>query len=215
MCIDADGRAWIFGRNGAGCLGLGEGASKVEGVSENAPVKLTVADLEGKAKGGDAANKRFVHAATGRNHTLLVTSSGEVWSAGTNPLGQCGHPPCAEITHFKRIQGFGPDPNEHPFGHAVKAAAGISFSLVSTDSGSVYSFGSGEHGQLGNGTTGERITTGNKVAFDVEHRPVHIRFPLSNEKDKSGEGNDGEKKIVKIVDITCGQQHSVAVDEAG
>lgn len=75
----------------------------------------------------------------------------------------------------------------------VKATAGITFSLVLTDTGkgtcvpslspfsyfhitsltlpSVFSFGSAEKGQLGNGTTGERITTGNKTAFDIEDRP--------------------------------------------
>lgn len=35
----------------------------------------------------------------------------------------------------------------------------------------VFSFGSAEKGQLGNGTTGERITTGNKTAFDIETSP--------------------------------------------
>lgn len=35
----------------------------------------------------------------------------------------------------------------------------------------VYACGSGEHGQLGSGSTGERISTGNKVAFDVFTTP--------------------------------------------
>lgn len=35
----------------------------------------------------------------------------------------------------------------------------------------VFSFGSAEKGQLGNGITGERITTGNKTAFDIEPSP--------------------------------------------
>ena len=35
----------------------------------------------------------------------------------------------------------------------------------------VYSFGSAEVGQLGNGRTGEHISTGNKTAFDVEYEP--------------------------------------------
>lgn len=30
----------------------------------------------------------FVHAATGRAHSLLVGSNGDVWSAGTNQHGQ-------------------------------------------------------------------------------------------------------------------------------
>lgn len=35
----------------------------------------------------------------------------------------------------------------------------------------VFSFGSAEKGQLGNGTTGERITTGNKTSYDIEISP--------------------------------------------
>ena len=35
----------------------------------------------------------------------------------------------------------------------------------------VFSFGSGEHGQLGNGRTGEHIITGNKTAYDVYNDP--------------------------------------------
>jgi len=69
----------------------------------------------------------------------------------------------------------------------VQAAAGITFSIILTESGKgvsvsiwyrlsihdllVFSLGSAEKGQLGNGTTGERITTGNKTAFDIEPTP--------------------------------------------
>jgi len=35
----------------------------------------------------------------------------------------------------------------------------------------VFSFGSAEKGQLGIGTTGERISTGNKSTFDIEDSP--------------------------------------------
>lgn len=77
----------------------------------------------------------------------------------------------------------------------VQAAVGISFSIVLTESGKgmsvhtwirfclfvhvdlVFSFGSAEKGQLGNGTTGERITTGNKTAFDIEPSPSRSMLP--------------------------------------
>ena len=42
----------------------------------------------------------------------------------------------------------------------------------------VFSFGSAEKGQLGNGTTGERITTGNKTSYDIETHPGI--FPFRN-----------------------------------
>ena len=47
----------------------------------------------------------------------------------------------------------------------------IDNSCCSLSSCVVFSFGSAEKGQLGNGTTGERITTGNKTAFDIEPSP--------------------------------------------
>lgn len=40
----------------------------------------------------------------------------------------------------------------------------------------VFSFGSGEHGQLGNGRTGEHIITGNKTAYDVYNDPSESSF---------------------------------------
>ncbi|KAK0215160.1 regulator of chromosome condensation 1/beta-lactamase-inhibitor protein II [Armillaria fumosa] len=185
VAIDVDGAAWLFGRNGSSCLGLGGG---VDTVSEEEPLRIAVNDL-----GGDG---KWVHAACGRNHTLLVASDGTVWTAGTNMLGQCGHSPCPEIPFFKRIPFFGTEEGQEK---AVKASAGVTFSCVLTESGKVYAFGSGEKGQLGNGTTGERITTGNKTAFDIIYEPVLV-------KDLGPE---------KITQLSSGQQHSIALDEKG
>lgn len=80
----------------------------------------------------------------------------------------------------------------------------------------VFSFGSGEKGQLGNGTTGERITTGNKTSYDIETHPgiflfenmfyIHFNLFLVYLKELDGK---------KIVDIVSGQQHSLALDSSG
>ncbi|KAJ3576562.1 hypothetical protein NP233_g354 [Leucocoprinus birnbaumii] len=185
VAIDVDGNAWLFGRNGFSCLGV----SGEEYVSENAPRMVKPSEL-GAAKG-----TKFVYAASGRNHTLLVGSDGTVWSAGINNLGQCGHSTCPEVSHFKAVNVTHGGNKER----VVQAAAGISFSLVLTDTGKVFSFGSAEKGQLGNGTTGERITTGNKTAFDIEDRPIYVKEL------------DGKK----IIQIASGQQHSLALDDAG
>lgn len=78
----------------------------------------------------------------------------------------------------------------------VKAAAGTTFSVVLTDTGkgglqrlysvyhaltspSVFTFGSAANGQLGNGTTGERIVTGNKTAYDIETKPSTFSFTFA------------------------------------
>lgn len=189
VVLDIDGVAWLFGRNGFSCLGVSSRDN--EYVSENAPLRVAPQDL------GASHDTRWVHAACGRNHTLLVGSDGGVWSAGANSYGQCGHPVCPEVGGFKMVNGISTRDGDKE--KVVQAAVGISFSIVLTESGKVFSFGSAEKGQLGNGTTGERITTGNKTAFDIEPSPIYIKEL------------DGKH----IVQIASGQQHSLAVDSSG
>lgn len=71
VVLDIDGNAWLFGRNGSCCLGVckDDSGTLIDAVSENAPMKLSPADL-GATKG-----TKFVDAACGRNHTLLVGKS--------------------------------------------------------------------------------------------------------------------------------------------
>ncbi|KAF8655946.1 hypothetical protein AX16_002853 [Volvariella volvacea WC 439] len=188
VVLDADGSAWLFGRNTSSALGV----TGVDHISENAPRKITPQDLG--AQGGK--NAKFIHAACGRNHTLLVDSDGTVWTAGANTYGQCGHPTCPEVPAFKAVVGISHQGNKE---EVVQAAAGVTFSIILTRSGKVFSFGSAEKGQLGNGTTGERITTGNKTAYDIEPYPIYVKEL------------DGKH----IVQITSGQQHSAAIDDTG
>lgn len=54
----------------------------IDAISENAPMRLNPVHL------GSPQGTKFVDAACGRNHTLLVGSDGQVWTAGANPLGQ-------------------------------------------------------------------------------------------------------------------------------
>ncbi|KAG6844806.1 hypothetical protein H0H87_003632 [Tephrocybe sp. NHM501043] len=187
VAIEPTGAAWLFGRNLFGALGIPPAtAGGDEYVSENAPMRIVPKDL------GAREGVRFVSAACGRNHTLLVGSDGSVWSAGQNNLGQCGHGVCPEVTSFKLVTGISHGGEKE---RVIKASAGVSFSLVLTESGKIFSFGSAQNGQLGNGTTGERITTGNKTAFDIEVTPEL----------------DGKH----IVNITSGPQHSLALDDNG
>ncbi|EIM79311.1 RCC1/BLIP-II [Stereum hirsutum FP-91666 SS1] len=187
IALDVEGQAWLFGRNTSSALGV----SGVDVISENAPWKLRAQDL------GAAAGTKFVHAACGRAHSILVGSDGRVWTAGVNLLGQCGHHPCPEITSFRRVDG--PYNSSGAIQPVVSAAAGITFSLLLTKDGQVYAMGSGEKGQLGNGRTGEYIATGNKTAFDVESEPILVKGLTDK----------------KIVQIACGQQHSIALDDTG
>ncbi|KAM5532222.1 hypothetical protein V8D89_014122 [Ganoderma adspersum] len=186
VVLDIDGTAWMFGRNDKSCMGV----AGVDEISENEPRRLTAQEL------GAPKATRFVHAACGRNHTLLVGSEGQLWTAGQNHAGQCGHTVCPEIQAFKLVNG-------PKLGGAkekvVKAAAGITFSVVLTESGKVFAFGSEEKGQLGNGQAGERIVSAGKSAFDFEEEPILIKGLAERE----------------IVQIACGPQHAIALDSDG
>lgn len=83
VVLDIDGVAWMFGRNDKSCLGV----TGVDAISENEPRRVTPQEL-GASKG-----TRFVHAGCGRNHTLLVGSDGQLWSAGANNAGQVSPSP--------------------------------------------------------------------------------------------------------------------------
>jgi len=120
IMLDVSGTAWMFGRNERVSLGV----ANRDYISENAPLKLLASTLPGAS-----ARTRFVYAACGRNHSLLVGSEGQVWSTGANNLGQCGHAPCPEVPTWQQVKGtFGG-------GRVFKAAAGITFSVVLTEQG--------------------------------------------------------------------------------
>ena len=84
---------------------------------------------------------------------------------------------------------------------------------------SVFAFGSGEHGQLGNGRTGEHIITGNKTAYDVHNDPSesygvsYCEGSVSTHTTVtvSVKALDGKH----ITQIACGPQHSIALDSEG
>ncbi|KAI5116931.1 hypothetical protein M0805_005564 [Coniferiporia weirii] len=194
VALDIAGAAWLFGRNAPAALGRplrGEPQPPVPGVvSENAPRHLTPQKL------GAPAGTAFVHAAVGRAHTLLVGSNGDVWTAGANTLGQCGQPSCPEVSSFTLVRGPWPGGVKEKI---VKVGAGVNFSILLAESGKVYAVGSGEHGQLGNGRTGEHIATGNKSMFDVYSEPVLVK------------GMEGRH----ITHISCGHQHTIAMDKEG
>ena len=78
VVLDVDGTAWMFGRNDKSCMGV----AGMDEISENEPRRLTAQEL------GAPKTTRFVHAACGRNHTLLVGSEGQLWTAGQNHAGQ-------------------------------------------------------------------------------------------------------------------------------
>ena len=100
------------------------------------------------AFGGSAV----VMAACGGAHTLAVTHDGALWACGWGLFGQLGLNDEAKRRVFERVRAGG-------FGGAriVAAAAGYMHSAAVTENGLLWTWGSGDSGQLGHGDGEDRL----------------------------------------------------------
>ncbi|BGP21475.1 regulatorof chromosome condensation family protein [Rhodotorula toruloides] len=204
VALTLDGQAYLFGRNEHHQLSFPLPSSfttphlssdDVPASTPAAPFPFPLRSLPDSTCPPALKAQKIVHAACGRGHTLLVTESGEVWSAGWNVVGQCGHSEEREhVSSWRRIKGGGIEEEK-----VVQVCAGTNHSLLLTESGRVFAVGTGEKGVLGNGKTGEHIT-GSRVLFIVQSEPLLV---------------EGAIKGKKVVQITSGQQHNVALDDEG
>lgn len=87
----------------------------------------------------------------------------------------------------------------------IKTACGAEFSMFIDDTNLLYSFGRPEHGQLGHNTDGQYFVTSNKLAFYCEVLPRHVAVFVEKTKD----GFTHIMDDVKIVDVSCGNNHTV------
>ena len=69
----------------------------------------------------------------------------------------------------------------------------------------LYSFGRPEHGQLGHNTDGQYFVSANKLSFSCEVLPRHVAVFVEKTKDGFTHIIDD----VKIVDVSCGNNHTV------
>jgi alpha-tubulin suppressor-like RCC1 family protein len=179
------GSVYAFGRNDRGQLGLGDLGTR--GI-----------DLMEKIDcfGDSSEYGRVTHIACGKQHTLFLTESGDVYAAGDNTYGQIGNRAESEKAVKVPTKCALPENAE-----AVAVDAGIDFSLVLDSNGVVYSFGIGEHGKLGNGTDGSYNASASsvKMKFEGFPTPTAIKFPSS----------------AKIAKICAGNHHCIAVDVKG
>uniref|UniRef100_A0A914X4T4 Uncharacterized protein n=1 Tax=Plectus sambesii TaxID=2011161 RepID=A0A914X4T4_9BILA len=99
---------------------------------------------------------RVIDVACGRTHSLVATSEG-LFAFGNNSLGQCGRPIIELEDYANNATVHKVDlPSDSPI---VQVACGLDTSFALLADGTVYSFGLGADGQLGNG------------ACRTEHRP--------------------------------------------
>jgi alpha-tubulin suppressor-like RCC1 family protein len=132
----ADGSAKCWGLNNSGQLGI----------SNTAPANIAPTAVLG---GGGSISARDI--AAGRNHTCAVRANGTVACWGSNDSGQLGDGTIATRLSPVAVTGL--------FGEPVVAiAAGEAHTCALVAFGSVRCWGDNLNGQLGDGTTDDRLT---------------------------------------------------------
>ena len=125
LAITSGGTLWAWGANEHGQLGIG--------TTTQLTTPIQVTSLSGVRQ-----------VAAGFDHSLAVRSDGTVWAWGANDFGQLG----IGVTGTPRLT-----PVEVPgLTGVTKIAAGFDFSLALRSDGTVWAWGTGGLGQLGNGS---------------------------------------------------------------
>ncbi|KAI1316420.1 hypothetical protein EDD11_009983 [Mortierella claussenii] len=175
-----DGDVWVLGRNEKGQLGVGDTSPH--------PFPLKVPTIHG-TQGKKIVNLKFIDAAVGRNHTILIASNGAVYGAGDNKMGQLGndnhkdHPTFVHIASLKE--------------KGASVACGAEYTMVLSDKGQLWAFGSPEYGQLGNKTNGQYLQQSNRLVHIPQTSPVLVAAL----KDKV------------VTQVACGTNHTLALTE--
>jgi len=135
IIANSDGTVSSWGENEDGQLGNGNNTDS------NEPV---IVDMSGVLSG-----KTITAVAAGRYHSLALASDGIVYAWGGNRYGQLGNG-----NNINSNVPIAVDTSGVLLGKTITAiAVGSEFSLALTSDGTVYSWGSNNLGQLGNGST--------------------------------------------------------------
>lgn len=183
---DSSGNVWTWGRNEKGQLGQGDLTNR------NIPTIVVSPLLEGKKVTG---------AAGGRHHSVVMTQDGESFSWGLNQQGQLGMGALKKMPAVKGFEDVQTSPVKALVSDVTQVSAGVDFTLWLCN-GKIKSAGNPQYGQTGDGDDHQYNAKESSIqmCFEPQHTPKTVKGPLS------------EKTVTRI---TCGQQHSIAVDNEG
>ena len=159
LALTDDGMVYTWGRNDTGQLGNNATTDVM------LPVTVTVT-------GTPMSNKTIVEIASGARHSLAIDSSGKVYAWGHNGSGQLGNNLTVNALTPVAVQA---PADKNIIQVSGSGWLGASSSALASD-GTVYSWGRGFDGQLGDGTNNDSsvpvITTINLV--DTPSTPTHV-----------------------------------------
>lgn len=183
------GAVWTWGYGGgfwAGAGGLGHGSN-----ASLASPKLVERFVENGLE--------VAQVSCGEQHTLVLTTDGDLWSTGKGEFGRLGRGRFTDEQEFEEIHYFAQSNdsvlNPLDVTSIIKVDSGVNFSAAMSAQGEIWCWGRNDYGQVG---LGERAKTD---MYSAAMYPVLMRtLPL--------EGH-------QVVDFACGKHHTVALTSAG
>ena len=148
----------------------------VQDTEENMSRPSAVKDLEGNRITG------IQDITVGNHHALILKTDGTVLAWGDNQYGQLGNKTARNQSHPVLVR----DASGNPLTDISAITAGHSHSIALRENGTLLAWGNNRRGQLGDGTTSNKLT------------PVHVRYA------------DGTP-VDQVVDVTAGWSHTVAL----
>jgi alpha-tubulin suppressor-like RCC1 family protein len=150
-----------------------------------------------------------------------LMQDGLVYALGANKAGQCGIRTTGDTVPRPR-KCVVVDENNTTIDVVTRMiACGDDFSVLLDTEGFVYSTGSSEYGQLGNGETGEYFIQANKLAFAncnvFTRRTDHWYYHPSSNVSSSSQPNLELELLpdagsIRIQAIACGKHHTIALE---
>jgi len=138
MALKADGTVWAWGSNTTGQLGDGGTTQRTTAVQ----VQQGAETLSG-----------VTAIAAGHGHSMALKADGTVWAWGSNTNGQLGDGSTTQRTTAVQVTiGTG-----DPFDRVTAISAGENCCLALSADGAAWSWGKNNRGQLGDGSTTQRI----------------------------------------------------------
>ena len=166
--IKNDGTIWVWGKNYSGQLGNGE-SGYIEGTYNskysNIPVQLSAAD---GPDGIPYKDYKWKTVSVGSSHTAAIREDNTLWAWGQNYYGQLGNGDGGMIegTNNPKYSNIpiqlsaanGPDgaPYRDYKWKAVSAKGGHTVAI--RDDNTLWAWGRNSRGQLGDGSTGDKLT---------------------------------------------------------